>query len=533
MNDLLRKRIEYSVKIFLLLMFVVTTIFGARQFLDDDACIAYRYVLNLVNGNGLVPYHNGPRLEGYSNSALVFSTASLAFLLKIKDFDGILRIGLFFLSVASLAGLLILFYWGKTEKTKYWYFPSILLAGYHPFAYVRMSGLETPLYMFFLLSTAYFFVFRRFKSGLIMAVLAGLTRPEGVLIVSPLLMIAAIDAYKQKKWKGLRSYLGWSLLLFVIPLTAFLSWRFAYFGELLPITVHAKTHLDEKGVFGDGGFKYIWQGADRNPFWAAIYAIKEISKCSGINYLWKEFSTDLVLAGLFFLTVWRFVIYKWETRYEIAIVFIQLAFIIAVGGDDPHFGRYRFLLPIFPILFRSSTLIMYGLEKVFIVVVKRLPSLGFQYGMVIVLIIVPFYNTDDGYWYPSWGAQIYQFVDNPGYFLDQLNKVVNPEPWVDFAASKYLAEQLPNQGEGLSIGSGQGGTFLLHLKSEFQDNSGLLSRDYSLARNYKEKEELFKNNPPDINAVYNGRALTCKGWIEAQRHFPEAKVMLDVAMSHE
>jgi hypothetical protein len=283
-----------------------SAIWDMRQVLPqaDDAYISYRYAKNLVDGHGLV-FNVGERVEGITNLLWTLWIAiGMSLGMKPETAAHLLALGsdlaLLFLSYAYarralppergwLAGLAPWIVWSSAA-----------------FGVWSPSGLETPL--FAALTTATLLAADRGYRVLapVCALAATLTRPEGGIVASVVLV--------QLAWP--RSA-GWKQRLLpvaiygagVLAVTAF---RIAYYGDIVPNTFHAKV-----GAL---------------PLW------------NGIFYNWHFFEVGpalLVVPLVFALRERR----AWAGA---AFAGLMLAYTAWVRGDA--FAHSRLLLPVLPVL---------------------------------------------------------------------------------------------------------------------------------------------------------------------------------------
>lgn len=216
---------------------------GLTWFLCDDAFISFRYVRNLVEGNGLV-FNTTERVEGYTNFLWVLELAVLWFVLSIPPAITSL--------VLSFAATLWVFYMvfkesGKHETGSRKNWITLLAFGVllcsTTFATWTTSGLETR--QFTALTVAAVFAASRYRkgSGIILrsslfAGLAALTRPEGMLVGCMCIGFMVADSW----WR--RSFRWDSAFRAVLPFAAIVGghflFRYSYYGMWLPNTYYAK-----------------------------------------------------------------------------------------------------------------------------------------------------------------------------------------------------------------------------------------------------------------------------------------------------
>ena len=266
----------------------------------DDAYISYRYARNLVEGAGLV-YNPGEHVEGFSNLLWTLLVAVGLALGWAADLVGH-ALGLASGAAALAATWLLARGFQAVPGWPAVFAPWVVLASV-PFTVWATSGMETPL--FTAAVTAAFAAEQRgwLRSATALAIVATLTRPEGVLVA---LCVFGSRLVGQRRWKSGALAYGGALL----ALSAFRLW---YYGALLPNTFHAKV----------GGI----------PF------------SRGIDYLWQ-----FMAAGGLALLPPAVVAVRGapETWPAAAYVALTAVYVSAIGGDP--FPHARFLVPAVPLL---------------------------------------------------------------------------------------------------------------------------------------------------------------------------------------
>lgn len=212
----------------------------------DDGFIVLRYVDHLLAGNGLV-YNPGERVEGFSSPLWIFTLALLEQLMRFfapPDPERLVWLNRG-LGVASAAGAVLAtgLLAGRVGVPKPYQLGAALgVALSWPFVFWSGAGLETPLFALLLALTAFRLLARDpFTGGngiVTVAVLTGLgtCRPEGpmyVLLAAGLLWRRRSDVQAGRVAALLGAMAGLHVLLLVA--------RFAYYGELVPNTYHAKV----------------------------------------------------------------------------------------------------------------------------------------------------------------------------------------------------------------------------------------------------------------------------------------------------
>lgn len=322
-----------------------------KDFSIDDTFITFRYVRQLVAGNGLV-FNIGERVEGYSNFLWVMTLALPAALgIELLAAARIIAIAL------SIGTLLITYRLAGASPAPI--LAPVMLAAYAPFAAWTMGGLETALFAFLVAASTYAFIReeergRSAVSGVLFGLLS-LARPEGLLFFGlavifrlrriwtgedhssprrhegkvagdPAHRLSFLSRVRQQDWLRLAGFCA----LFIPHLT----WRLSYYGLPLPNTVYAKTMGLHPRAFIEGGY-YLFDGA-------------------------------LTLGGLGFLIIpIALVALKVRSlRYDflLACVAVYALFVFAGGGD--WMPMQRFWVHIVPLLFalvHAGLMILAGL----------------------------------------------------------------------------------------------------------------------------------------------------------------------------
>ena len=194
----------------------------------DDPFITYRYAANLANGQGFV-YNAGERILSTTTPLFTMLLAGLAWLTGGK---------IYLPGLANLIGVLSLgagglFLWKLAEA---WKAPLVGWSGlllYPTFPLlVNTLGSETPLYLVFCLGSLTCYAYGRTTSSALLAVLAALTRPEGLLIGLVLAGHTLLVKRKPLPWKA--------VAFFAIPLLVWVVFAWSYFGSPIPVTLLAK-----------------------------------------------------------------------------------------------------------------------------------------------------------------------------------------------------------------------------------------------------------------------------------------------------
>ncbi|HXV74732.1 MAG TPA: hypothetical protein VD788_00305 [Candidatus Polarisedimenticolaceae bacterium] len=215
------------------------------SWVTDDAFISFRYAENLVGGLGLV-FNAGERVEGYTNFLwTMWCAAGLG--LGIDPVPWALASG-----VACYGASIVLLVvhhlrlraaLGSTGLT----LPvaAVVAALHRDWAVWATGGLETAAFTLLALIGFLLLVGRdgpttgcALAAGAVLA-LAAMTRPDGVIfaaVAGPWLLFFA-GSTARSRWREAAAFVVGFAVLFL----PFLSWRLAYYGELVPNTYHAKS----------------------------------------------------------------------------------------------------------------------------------------------------------------------------------------------------------------------------------------------------------------------------------------------------
>ena len=227
----------------LLLGIVILGIYLTWEFVIDDAYITYRYSENWAQ-SGKITWNPGdqPPVEGYTNFLWM---ALLA--IGIKE-------GLSPIILSKVLGitafLFILFQIKRTtilQSVSVRYFLLIMLVCMPQTYFHINSGLETMLYASLLLAIFLQLVLFSWGEKInLQALLAGclllpMIRPEGALMS---LFALGVILSRQRD----RKTIFWIIVLFLVPGLIYFTWRYWYFGYLLPNTFYVKFGNLQQGM---------------------------------------------------------------------------------------------------------------------------------------------------------------------------------------------------------------------------------------------------------------------------------------------
>jgi len=296
----------------------------------DDAFITLRYSQHLADGLG-PNWNSEGRVEGYTSflwMGLLAGVAKLGF-----DLMSAMRV---FEAVSVFAAYLAVYgiwrRWADENQDSGLDSPVVLAAVLvalsltDGLAFWGFSGLETPLFMALLTSSAYLYLRERRNGGLPWSAAAlaatAMTRPEGLIAAAVTGAFTLAGAFSAADRGRARRALAWAAVFAVLWGSYFL-WRYAYYDYLFPNTFYAKVGLTS-AVF-NRGLAYVTD--------------------YGLRYhLLVMFGGAAVLLGNPRL--------RGDVAYVLAIGGAMLLGVVIEGGDS--FSHGRFVVPLLPLLFLAG-----------------------------------------------------------------------------------------------------------------------------------------------------------------------------------
>lgn len=341
---------KYSITIFVLSVAVFLTLsFVYYEFIVDDVYISLRYARNLANGYGLVfnTDDNTP-VEGYTNFLWVIIESSL-FKMNIPDnwiLDIIKIIGMTF----GVGILIVTFFLIRmiTLDNRIGLTGVLFLAAVPELAFWAVGGLETTMYIFWLLIGIYRYILEKRKGkaytwSMVFLALMALTRPEGLFFWIAIILwdvINTILARKENQASTTNNFrqIFPGVMIFIVLFGGYFLWRYNFYGYLLPNTFYAKkiTYFDQM-----------------------IHRIKQVS--GFVVHLFPFFS--IASLGYFYFHKKM----KWE-KLTLSIMMITLiAFCFAARNE--WMPGFRYELPFVPLLMLFFAA---GINKIVYVDLKEL-----------------------------------------------------------------------------------------------------------------------------------------------------------------
>jgi arabinofuranosyltransferase len=295
-------------------------------FMTDDAFIAFRYISNSVAGHGWV-WNAAPfrPVDGYTSLAWIVLLEGIWRTTGIDPPRAANFVALAF-AFGQLA-LILRMLWSL-------WLPSALervraalvvlalagILGNRTFLAWTSSGLETAMFDFEILLWFWLAAFRRPSIELVaVAVLAALTRPDGLLYVAATFVIVGFAAPGMTKPARRRAIVA--LVMGALAIAAYLGWHLHRYGEWFPNTFYAKVS------------RYWWRAGLR---YFASFVL--------------EYALWWWLVAIVLLAIrWRPALHHVKQALPALTVLAHAAYYTLVVGGD-HF-EYRVYAPLVPLAF--------------------------------------------------------------------------------------------------------------------------------------------------------------------------------------
>ncbi|MFT5460451.1 MAG: hypothetical protein ACI9K2_006970 [Myxococcota bacterium] len=300
----------------------------------EDSAISFAYTKHLVQGDGLVAYPGGERVEGYSNFTWVLLLAPFQ-LLGLTGFESAKPVSAFLtvLTVPVVGAIA----WEVDRRRVSVVAAALAFALHSQVAHWHTSGLENALFAL-LLAIGIWRGAVELRTGewplsaLAFAALSA-TRPEAILygaVAGFLMMVFTLH-----ERRSVRHTLAW-LATFFAPWFAYQGWRYWYFGWVFPQTYYAKMNLvtPEPWVWEGRGWKYVrnWAHNTGSGYLLVVFLLG----LAGASR-WREWRVQAVLGATLLASM--AVLFGTELRalYPALVGALAALFYAAVrsGGDRP------------------------------------------------------------------------------------------------------------------------------------------------------------------------------------------------------
>jgi hypothetical protein len=271
----------------------------------DDAYIYLRYLDNWDAGRGLV-FNAGERVIAFTSYLYVVLIAAIDKVAVGLSLTAVVKI---FNTVMFAAFCAIIWRFLDPPRLLYWA-TVIFLFFYFPFIDATVGGMETPLFLTVIAGTLLALRQGRFEAAIVLAALAAITRPEGVLLLLPVCAVAW-GRLSWRQWTRAALIGATAVAVFLVPI-------YAYFGTVLPHSMLAKSGVTESGsagfvtspmvkavllAFGMPDELYLWLPASIRMAVLALFAILLVAFVVAIVRAWRNDPAILVAAAFYLLVV--------------------------------------------------------------------------------------------------------------------------------------------------------------------------------------------------------------------------------------
>ena len=308
-------------------------------------------------------FNVGERQEGYSNFLWIillgiFAWGGISPVISSKLLSIIFGVGIFFLTY-NLSRLL------NKKNTSPSYITLFLLASSASFVLWTASGMETIFYAFLLLLATYQFLREcegkgTYSSALCFLLLA-LTRPEGILFFVLPVLFRIYDLLNPDSHFNRRSFCIY-LLIFFLPFSAYILWKYIYFGSIIPNPFYAKFNAPLRLIYEPTSkLRKAWTYLTR-----AIIQNNLVVTIPFLGILLGDPGKD-----------------KRKLFFIVGVILIQIFFIVSVGGDWMPY--YRFVVPTLPLIY---LLFQEGIKSSTITIRNRL----FKFSLIVTIFMLCMIN---------------------------------------------------------------------------------------------------------------------------------------------
>jgi arabinofuranosyltransferase len=286
-----------------------------RLWVTEDAYITFKHIDNFFAGNGLT-FNKGTKVESFTHPLWVGILIIFRFLTGISNHTSSLILGIIF-SIST-----VLFLFCQIIKKADYRLPIFILPAlyvfHQGFVDFSTSGLENSLTFLFITLLITKIWDSKIPEGIFVPTLLGLfylIRPEFILVGFYYGIVYMIQNFNREK------YLFHIFKFAIIPILligGYHLFRFLYFGEIFPMSYHAKAG---SGSDWQHGFAYLLHTIRYSPLLTLLLVLT----AGFLFYKFKKYRR----INLFILR-------------DIFAMFIAAIYIIRMGGD---FMAFRLLLP--------------------------------------------------------------------------------------------------------------------------------------------------------------------------------------------
>ncbi len=289
-----------------------------QPFFIEDAGISFAFARNLVEGDGLVGYPGGERVEGYSNFLWTMLVAGL-YALGVPPWTSAKLMGALFGALTLPLVYRIVRKARPSGRGGAALLAAAMLAASPQFVIWAAAGLENSL-VCLLMAAGMDSLLRemdddtahRLPRSAIWFALLAMTRPEGAAYGSIAAFALVLDSVARRR---VRPVLVWGVT-FILPILAYQGWRYWYFAWEFPNTYYAKLGIGTRFKpwnWTGGGWKYI------NKYFSNHYLGFALPLFAVATVGLRDWRRWLGLA----LTVWVGLFLVWDGREGLSAIGID------------------------------------------------------------------------------------------------------------------------------------------------------------------------------------------------------------------
>jgi arabinofuranosyltransferase len=308
LNKIMSHKFSFTFKLSILSISFLTPLavfsYINRNYQPDDALIYFRYIRNVLEGNGLV-YNVGDRFNGLTSPLFTYILIVVSWITKNIQFSA-MAISTSFLGFALVTGGLLL-----KQYSKFYYIAFAgLIATCSPYFY-STYGMETTQFIFLICLCIYLFEREKYLFLGLACSLLILTRIEGVFLILAL----TIEHIRLKRPFP-------KFQFFILPfliIAAQYGFNKAYYGEIMPATGMVKIYQGQSGLWGEWPLAFLQVGYHKGVFF---------------------FSNVFLMIMLAASSIYGFYGFKHSTMNRIVISFLLLYSLAYIFFNVPNYHWY-------------------------------------------------------------------------------------------------------------------------------------------------------------------------------------------------
>ncbi|MGF6881277.1 hypothetical protein ABIA39_001157 [Nocardia sp. GAS34] len=304
------------------------------NWLVDDAGITFAYARSVADGFGPVLQPGAAPVEGFSDPTwlAVLVVGKWCGLFDSGSLFGVPDLVLYPKAIALLccAGILVTCYVAARRVSRWpaviTFATGVVLAAIPSFVIWCFSGLENSLFALVACVLAVRLLVAVLDGRLwtpsvavtagVLAAVAALTRPDGLIYVAAYPLVSVL-LFRRATWLKMLGHVLYSGIAFAVPFGAYVLWRFAEFGRLVPNTAVAKRQ--------------------------AIPAVHDLSR---LGDLVQYVGASAVIAAAVVLGLALATPSRWRDGVVALLVPLALAMLAYCVLEPDWMGQFRFATPV-------------------------------------------------------------------------------------------------------------------------------------------------------------------------------------------